>query len=292
MTTTGAPHPIFAAITAGDLGAVRRLLDADPAAAHARQLTRTEQGAIAPGHAWPTALQRAAEAGHLEIIRLLVARGAELYETAEWGYPAVFHAAYAKKPGVIEYFLGEGARDGRMRGAPTYGLGIDVNLAARLGWTEIVRGHLACDPLAVHRRGVIGETPLHWSAHNDHLEIVEALLEAGADVEADEIGLYGGKPLHWAAEHAPRIVKLLLDRGARVDSRNKMPGDLEGCTPLIMCARQHNDCAECAELLLAAGADPQAVDGEGKNALDRAAAGGHAKVEAVLRSAAGRTASR
>jgi hypothetical protein len=32
----------------------------------------------------------------------------------------------------------------------------------RQGWVEIVRKHIERDPLAVHQRGWIGDTPLHW----------------------------------------------------------------------------------------------------------------------------------
>jgi len=279
---------IFAAIQQGDLAAVTAILDGDPGAAHARQLTRNADGTIAPGHAWPTALQKAAEAVHLPIVKLLIARGAEPYETAAWGYPAIDHAVDAKRQHIVDYFLGEGARDPRLRGAPTYGLGIDVNLAARLGWITVVQKHLALDRLAVHRRGVIGETPLHWAAHNGHVEIVTALLDAGADIEADEIGAYGGTPLHWAAEHAPRVVELLLRRGADVNSRNRLAGEFLGFTPLIMCAKQRNDCAECAELLIAGGADVEARADNGKSALAYASGGGHREVEAVLRRAGAR----
>lgn len=278
---------MFVAIHMGDLSGVEAVLDSDPSAAHARRITYNEDGSLAPGHAWPTALQLAAAGGHLEIVKLLVARGAEIYEAAAWGYPAIDHAVDARQQHIVDYFLGEGAQDERMHGAPTYGLGIDVNLAARLGWLEIVREHLLLDPLAVHRRGIVGETPLHWAAHNGHLEIVRALVGAGADLEADEIGAYGGKPLHWAAEHAPRVVEFLLQRGANVDSRNRLAGNLLGFTPLIMCATQRNDCAECAELLLAAGADVHAAADDGRTALACAVAGGHRAVEAVLRRAGG-----
>src|SRR6185503_13597620 len=99
-----------------------------------------------------------------------------------------------------------------------------------------------------------GDTPLHWPAHNGHAEIVEVLLDAGADIEADEINCYGGKPLHWASEHEPSTVEVLLKRGAKVDSRNiKADSDFFGQTALIMNARQKEDCAEVAEMLIAAG---------------------------------------
>ena len=65
-------------------------------------------------------------------------------------------------------------------------------------------------PLSIHQRGWIGDVPLHWASHNGHVEIVTILLlDAGADIEADEINCYGGKPLHWASEHKPDVVQLL-----------------------------------------------------------------------------------
>ena len=109
------------------------------------------------------------------------------------------------------------------------------------------------------------------------------LLDAGAEIEADEINCYGGKPLHWASEHAPASVRLLLDRGANVNSRNvKADSDLFGMTPLIMNATQRNDCAEVTEMLLAAGADIAAVDAKRKTAMDHARQRGLVRILEVL----------
>lgn len=261
---------IFAPIEAGNLEEVKVLLAADPGLAHVRRLGEgNEEG--------QTPLCVAAVAGHLDIVKLLVEAGARVYELGPW-YPAVEQALWAKQQHVVDYFLGEAA--GQAQG--TAGLGVDINLAARNGWTELVRKHIEKDPLAVYARGVIGDTPLHWPAHNGDTETVALLLDAGAAIEGDA-GLYGGKPLHWAAEHAPGAVKLLLERGAKVDSRNLGDGDMQGFTPLIMCAKQKDDCAECAELLLAAGADVNARAANGKSALDYALGGGHESVAAVLR---------
>ena len=60
------------------------------------------------------------------------------------------------------------------------------------------------------------ETPLHWAASSDDVEALDALLDAGADIEADGAVIGGGTPLadavafgQWAA------ARRLLERGAR-----------------------------------------------------------------------------
>lgn len=65
-------------------------------------------------------------------------------------------------------------------------------------------------------RGPHEETPLHWAACSDDVEVIDALLDAGADIEAPGAVIAGGPPLadarafgQWRAAH--RLVK----RGAR-----------------------------------------------------------------------------
>jgi len=267
-----ATQAIFPAIEAGDLEMVRRLLDEDPGLVHARH-------ADPKLYQW-TALQFAAAKGQLAVCRLLVERGAEVYTNPMNTYPPVMQAAWNKHVEVVKYFLEE-IPD---KAGGTNGLGVAINLAARQGWVEIVRKHIKRDPLAVHQRGWIGDTPLHWPSHNNYAEIVTMLLEAGAEIEADEINCYGGKPLHWASEHAPASVRVLLDHGADVNSRNrKADSEFQGMTPLIMNATQKDDCSEVTELLISAGADITAVDAHGKTALSHAVERGLKKIQEVLR---------
>ena len=65
-------------------------------------------------------------------------------------------------------------------------------------------------------RGPHAETPLHWAASSNDVEALEALLAAGADIEADGGVIGGGTPLadatafrQWEAAHR------LVERGAR-----------------------------------------------------------------------------
>lgn len=253
----------FAAVEAGDAIEVQSILQSTPGFAAARRKGK---------YGWESALNVAAAGSSLETVRVLVEGGAEVYDVRQGDYPAVMNAFWAKQPEIVDYLL-KASQGTEIGGAPpTYGCGIDIVLATRAGWTERVAMHIERDPLAVYRRGCIGETVLHWPAHNGYTEVVELLLDHGAQIEADEIGLYGGKPLHWAAEHAPRCVELLLRRGANPMSRNVMKGDHQGFTPLHMTASQRDECIECAELLLAAGADPEAVDAQNRTPLEVARA--------------------
>ncbi len=232
-----------------------------------------------------TALHCAARHAKLDIAKALVERGAEVYSNPMNTYPPVFVADkyrhFKDRPNaqhLVDYFLNEipHKADG------TNGLGVTINLAARAGWTEIVRKHIERDPLAVHQRGWIGDTPLHWSCHNGHAETVQLLLDAGADIEADEINCYGGKPLHWASEHEPHIVKILLERGAAVDATNVHPeSKYFGVTPLQMNVLMDDDCAEATRLLIDAGADVT-VQHKGKSLREIAETKGNLRILALL----------
>lgn len=264
-------HTIFTYIEKNDYNGIRQLLDTEPMLVHSRY-TDAEM------NLWTT-LQFAADRGNLPMCRFLVERGAEIYTNPMNTYPPVMQAAWNKHQSVVDYFINEipSQADG------PNGLGVTINLAARQGWTEIVQKHLEADPLSVHQRGWIGDTPLHWPSHNNNAAIVALLLDAGAEIEADEINCYGGKPLHWASEHAPATVQLLLERGADVNSRNiKKDSQFFGMTPLIMNATQKNDCSDVTELLLAAGADISATDAAGKTALVHAQERSLPKITRVL----------
>lgn len=250
----------FASIAAGDLAAVGPLLDEHPFLLHVRNPNEEAWEELTPLHG-------AARHGHLDLVKLLVERGAEVYSNPQATYPAVIVAAWKEQQPVVDYFL----NDIPERASGTNDLGVTINLAARQGWIDVVRRHIEADSLAVHQRGWIGDSPLHWPAHNGNTDIIELLLDAGAAIEADEVNCYGGKPLHWASEHQPAAVELLLARGADVNARNvKTDSNFHGFTPLIMNAAQRDDCTEVTELLIAAGADIAAVDAGGKTALAHA----------------------
>ena len=259
---------LFEAIAKGDDDAAIELLSRQPDLARAWR--KYEYG-------WLSPLHDAAKLGRLRTVKALVEAGAEIYAVNQGDYPPVFEAFYEKQTEVVDYLFEESAkRDGGI--PPTYGCGIDIVL----GLEDRVRMHIEKDPLAVYRRGCIGESTLHWPAHNGHVAIVALLLDHGTPIEVDEVGLYGGKPLHWASEHAPACVKLLLERGANPNSRNLMKGEFEGFTPLHMMASQREECVECAQYLLDAGADRTLRDAQGRLPIDVAREGGRLRVVEFL----------
>ena len=97
-----------------------------------------------------------------------------------------------------------------------------------------------------------GNTPLHTRSRSRQGGI-DVLLELGADLHSD--GASVGTPLHAAADsHAIENARLLLQRGAQVDARNR-----EGLTPLELALRGCSNIdlepmAPLAALLLEAGA--------------------------------------
>ncbi len=61
------------------------------------------------------------------------------------------------------------------------------------------------------------ETPLHWAASNDDVGVLDALLDAGADIEAPGAVIGGGTPLADARGFGQwRAAQRLVERGAHI----------------------------------------------------------------------------
>ncbi|HEX4621014.1 MAG TPA: ankyrin repeat domain-containing protein, partial [Myxococcaceae bacterium] len=62
------------------------------------------------------------------------------------------------------------------------------------------------------------ETPLHWASSTDDVEVARALIDGGADLEAQGGSIAGGGPLDNAVGYACwEVARLLVERGARVE---------------------------------------------------------------------------
>ena len=74
------------------------------------------------------------------------------------------------------------------------------------------------DPSAPVERSWHAETPLHWAASSDDVEVARALIDGGADIEAAGASVAGGAPLDDAVGYGCwQVARLLVGHGVRVD---------------------------------------------------------------------------
>ena len=157
-------------------------------------------------------------------------------------------------------------------------------------------------------RGPHEETPLHWAASSDDVDVLDALLDAGADIEAPGAVIAGGTPLADATAFAQwKAARRLVERGARTNyfadaSLGLMPRlrqyfDGPGAPEIeqindAFWAACHGGQLEAAEYLLARGADVNQLPGwEEVTPLDAAARSGAHHVVTWLHAHRARTAS-
>lgn len=108
-----------------------------------------------------------------------------------------------------------------------------------------------------------GESALMMAALRGEYDWSVRLIARGAPIDKP-----GWSPLHYAASGPePRIVALLLERGAKVDAESP-----DRTTPLMMAARYGKE--ESVKLLLARGADPKRINDRNMNAADFARGSG------------------
>ena len=118
------------------------------------------------------------------------------------------------------------------------------------------------EPVDPRARMRYGRTPLMVAVANHQRDVVDALLRAGAEVNARDSS--GTTPLEMAVRGLDKdtgVVRLLLDAGA--DTKVE---DYAGGTPLLVAAGS-NDTA-VVRMLLAKGADPCHRDKEGRSIMD------------------------
>jgi hypothetical protein len=119
-----------------------------------------------------------------------------------------------------------------------------------------------------------GVMPLHRATRSGSLDMVELLLEFGADVSGQT--REGQTALHFACLYGhERVALLLLEYGATVNAR-----DAAGSTPLHFTAS--NDHEGCARILLDHGAEVSPQDVRGMTPLHLAAKWANTRVVALL----------
>ena len=281
------PKDLVEAAREGKLDAVRAALDAG-----------VEVDAAEGEQAWcENALFAAAGAGHVEVIALLLDRGADIHRKGPADMTALHSAVRDGRLEAMKLLLERGApeservlndvihvaqmtakghpaapkilQDHRLAMVKPSAKGSDpqakLHVAAEAGDVAGVSDALAGGADVAKRDGR-GMEPLSWAAFRGHVEVIEKLLEAGADPNQDNALRW--PPLGQAAGqgHADAIRALVA--GGADPSR-----PFDGGRTALMCAA-HGGHAEAVDALLEAGADI-AASFQGQTAESLARMQGH-----------------
>nr|KAG5686376.1 hypothetical protein BaRGS_018684 [Batillaria attramentaria] len=150
----------------------------------------------------------------------------------------------------------------------------DLLEAAKNGYYNQVLSLLSAGVDDVDARDKDRATPLYWSASRGHLQICQALVDAGCDVNAKV--KWGSTALHAAADrgHADCLA-LLIQNGAEVNVQNE-----RGDTALHLAA--YRGFRGIVQHLVDCWADPFAKNSQSKTPLQEAQSQQHSGAAAVL----------
>ncbi|CAF4401919.1 unnamed protein product [Rotaria socialis] len=256
------------------------------------ELAPTGQLAVTMNLCGQTPLFCAAKEGRIDIVKYLLDRGANSRVQNHYGVSVLWIPAQKGMLDVVELLLDAGAE---INTAPAGELADELNIT---GWTplyaamksrqfDVVKLLLrrGADPNAVTK---LGSTPFLLASEICDLDIIEACVGAGADLDfapsgpdADKLNITGQTALFMATlKDRVDVVKFLIQKGAHVNVQNRF-----GVSPLLLCAEAGN--FEFVQALVQAGADvnitPQGELAEdnylaGQTPLYGAAKKGHVKI--------------
>lgn len=159
-----------------------------------------------------TPLILAAFSGYSGTVTMLLDKGADRNAQDQSGRTALFWAAQKGRAQSVQVLVNAGAE---IRGD-------EVWTAINNGHTGIAKTLLAKNP-ALARATFDGGTLLQFAARRGDDEVAEALVNAGANLDA--VDSSGSTALHYLSHSQPgksdiRIAKMLIERGAKRDIRN------------------------------------------------------------------------
>ncbi|MDQ6883532.1 MAG: ankyrin repeat domain-containing protein [Candidatus Dormibacteraeota bacterium] len=198
------------------------------------------------------------DAGEIDALKAALARDPQLAAATDPnGLSALRHAVYHRRRDVIDAVLTH--RDGDL----------EVFEAAALGDEKRIGTLLARDRLSAGAVAPDGFRPLHLAAYFGHPRIARALIDAGADVNAEARDPSRVRPLQSAVSGRHRgVVEILLDAGA-----DPNPAQAHGWTALHSAAHQGN--GPMIALLLEHGADRTVRADNGQRPADMAREAGY-----------------
>jgi len=223
VAALGASAPLAEAVKTGDRTAAMAMID-----------KRVDVNA--PEADGTTALHWAVQQGDLDLVQRLIRAGANVKAKNDYGSTPMSEAAVLARTPILEALLKAGAD--------------------------------------VESPNADGQTVLMVVARTSQVDAAKLLIARGANVNAVE-KWRGQTALMWAvAQNQPAMVKELIAHGADVNARSSINNwqrqvtaepraiyrPAGGLTPLLYAARE--GCAECARLLVEAGADINLGDPE------------------------------
>lgn len=244
-----------------------------------------------------TALMVAVRENHPEIVKLLIAHGAEVNAATRVGEKPPMRAPNAGG-GSHGAGINRGGVPERGQQDPTPGGLTALLYAARDGRLEIAKMLVAAGA-NVNQAEANQITPLQMAIENDHVEVAKFLMDSKAEINSADY--WGRTPLWLAVEmrnldvnktadngvdraSVLTLIAALLDRGANVNARTTeyppirrfiMPlndiswVDITGQTPFFRAALSGD--VTTMKMLLDKGADPKIATQEGTTALMAAA---------------------
>ena len=227
-----------------------------------RTLLKQRTDVNAPQGDGATALHWAAHVDDLTIADLLIRSGARVNAANDNGATPLHLACTNRSAPMVERLLAAGAdANAAMLSGETV-----LMTCARAGDAKAVKALLVHGAKVDTRESAHDQTALMWAAAQSHPDVVQLLIETGADIRAR------------SRTYPQTVVGVQTQRAGREELNYTVLRG--GSTPLLFAARVGD--AATAKVLLSAGADVNDSLPDGTSALVLAAYSGHGDVASVL----------